>query len=185
MTLPNDYQIYTTNILTEEDLNDLAYTHQMGRTSYHAFVKPSDLAEITFNNYLENRKKLLADNEVITSVATFQGKIIGFSDYGILSKDNRQRQTQYPTLQLFKGELINIFLQPEHQGLGIGFHLFKLVKDTLVEQKLIPFMLWTLKDNVKARLFYEKNEGKVVPNLELPIRFGQNDYMQVAYRLDG
>lgn len=181
MTMPSGYKLRPMQI---GDQVDLAQVHLMGRTSYVDFVKRSDLIEISYDSYLYSRKKISENNKTMTLVATFKEQIIGFCDYGFLSEDNCKRALNIDALKVFKGELINIFLHPDHQGYGIGGHLFDESKQALKEMQLMPFMLWTLRENRIARSFYEKRGGMLLPNVEIPIQFGQNAYPQVAYRFD-
>jgi len=184
MTISNAYKL---RAMQEEDIPSLAQVHSLGRTSYFDFVKQSDLEQISYNSYLNSRQKLSADkdNKVMTLVATFNDQVIGFCDYGFLSEDNFKRADYIETLKVFKGELINLFLHPDHQGNGVGGQLFDEARRVLNERQLMPFMLWTLRENKRARTLYEKKGGVVVKDLELPVQFGQNEYPQVAYRFDG
>ena len=54
------------------------------------------------------------------------------------------------------GELRAIYVMPDHWHSGIGTSLFKAASEALKNAGYTSFYLWTLKDNVRARRFYEK-----------------------------
>ncbi|MDD4125466.1 MAG: GNAT family N-acetyltransferase [Eubacteriales bacterium] len=55
------------------------------------------------------------------------------------------------------GEIISIYLLPQHSRHGIGTKLLKASMDSLFLMKFNKIYLWVLEDNYPARDFYEKN----------------------------
>lgn len=59
------------------------------------------------------------------------------------------------------GEVDEIYLAPEYQGLGFGTRLFKAVRNDLSDRDVRRVAVWTLADNSRARDFYERLGGRV------------------------
>lgn len=60
-----------------------------------------------------------------------------------------------------EGELDELYLAPEYQGLGFGTRLFKAVRNDLFDREVHRVAVWTLADNTRARDFYERLGGRV------------------------
>ena len=54
------------------------------------------------------------------------------------------------------GELYSIYVLPEHWGSGQGCALFRAAAERLKEQGYSGMYLWVLRDNLHARMFYER-----------------------------
>ena len=54
------------------------------------------------------------------------------------------------------GEIVSIYLLPEHTGRGLGRLLMQECLDGLRSEGFTRAMLWVLEDNLRARRFYEK-----------------------------
>lgn len=55
------------------------------------------------------------------------------------------------------GEVVSIYVMPEHFGKGYGKKLFAYAIETLKEMGFNQVYLWVLEDNQQARDFYERN----------------------------
>lgn len=53
------------------------------------------------------------------------------------------------------GEIVSLYLLPEYYGKGYGRQLLECVKEELMGQ-YVGVYLWVLRENVRARRFYEK-----------------------------
>lgn len=62
----------------------------------------------------------------------------------------------------YRGEVYEIYLMPEYQGLGFGKQLFRAAQDALVAQGRRSFVVWALSDNDTACAFYERQGGRSV-----------------------
>lgn len=62
----------------------------------------------------------------------------------------------------FEGEIYEIYLKPEYQGIGLGAKLFADAKNELSRRGYAGFVVWTLSDNDTARSFYCNAGGKPV-----------------------
>jgi ribosomal protein S18 acetylase RimI-like enzyme len=68
-----------------------------------------------------------------------------------------------------EGEIDELYLAPEYQGVGYGRRLFKAVRNDLHDRALKRIGVWALSDNVRARSFYAGLDGRSVVEIEEPI----------------
>ncbi len=102
-------------------------------------------------------------------VLDFNEAIVGYATYG------RNRVPSLP----FKGEIFELYLEPEFQGLGFGRKLFAAARDDLAAHGYPNFIVWALGDNERALGFYEHLGGKMVRRAQE--RFGQEQRERVAF----
>lgn len=62
-----------------------------------------------------------------------------------------------------QGEVDELYVAPEYQGLGLGSRLFRAVRNDLADHGLGRVGVWALTDNHRARTFYEALGGRVGP----------------------
>ncbi len=86
------------------------------------------------------------------AVLDFDDKIVGYASYG------RNRATSLP----YRGEIFELYLLPEYQGVGFGRRLFSAAQRELANHGLTSIVVWTLGDNERAVQFYEKLGGLMV-----------------------
>ncbi|MCV0427861.1 MAG: GNAT family N-acetyltransferase [Roseibium sp.] len=60
-----------------------------------------------------------------------------------------------------EGEIYELYLKPEYQGLGFGRTLFNSVRETLDARKLSGLAVQVLSENTPARAFYRAVDGKL------------------------
>ncbi|MBF9233058.1 GNAT family N-acetyltransferase [Microvirga alba] len=82
--------------------------------------------------------------------------IAGYASYG------RCRDRALPAA----GEIDELYLLPEYQGLGFGRRLFKAVCNDLRAREMNGIVLWALADNERACAFYEGLGGQGVARVE-------------------
>lgn len=82
-------------------------------------------------------------------VLEVSGKVCGYATIG------PSRMRMLP----FGGELYELYLKPEYQGLGFGRHLFKAVSEEMRRYGFERFLVRALSDNDQARGFYEHMGG--------------------------
>jgi ribosomal protein S18 acetylase RimI-like enzyme len=102
-------------------------------------------------------------------VAEKDGSVIGFAMCGKARDD----------LEPFKGEVYAIYVHPQQQRSGAGRLLFNEAFSNLNSNGFSPSMLWVLKDNVPAGMFYEKLGG--IPVAEKTEMFGETELIEIAY----
>ena len=78
------------------------------------------------------------------------------------------------------GEVISIYVSPEHFGKGYGKILFAHAIDALNEMGLNQIYLWVLEENWQARVFYEHN-GFWESGDKMTIKIGGKELVEVRY----
>lgn len=78
------------------------------------------------------------------------------------------------------GEVVSIYLLPEIWGSGVGSQLLQSALKKLKHRGLKNICLWVLKENIRARKFYEKN-GFTVSGNEREIEIAGCNIREVEY----
>jgi ribosomal protein S18 acetylase RimI-like enzyme len=97
------------------------------------------------------------------------GKICGYATFG----PNRARNLTQ------KGEIYEIYLKPEYQGIGLGTRLFLAARRELARFGFDSVVVWALADNDGACRFYRNAGGRKVARANE--RFGETSLMKVAF----
>jgi len=95
--------------------------------------------------------------------------IAGYVSYG------RCRDRSLPA----DGEIDELYLAPEYQGVGLGRRLFKAVRNDLHDREMGRIVVWALADNERACAFYENLGGRSIAKVEE--RIGGTPLGKVAY----
>ncbi|MCC6984189.1 MAG: GNAT family N-acetyltransferase [Bauldia sp.] len=97
------------------------------------------------------------------------GLVVGYASYG----PNRVRDLAQ------KGEVYEIYITPEYQGVGLGTQLFLAARRELLRGGFPSLVVWALADNEGACRFYENAGGRRAARaLE---RFGSKTLPKVAF----
>ncbi len=80
------------------------------------------------------------------------GAIAGYATLG------RNRVSTLP----FEGEIYELYLKPEYQGVGLGEKLFLASRGELKRRGMKGSVVWVLADNGRAVRFYENAGGRPV-----------------------
>ena len=99
----------------------------------------------------------------------FGDKVAGYANYG----RNRARSLH------FEGEIYELYLRPEFQGLGFGRRLFAAAKRDLAQSGLKSMVVWALSDNDPATEFYRALGGRMVARSSE--KFGPKSLDKVAF----
>jgi ribosomal protein S18 acetylase RimI-like enzyme len=99
----------------------------------------------------------------------FGDKIAGYANYG----RNRARSLYYD------GEIYELYLRPEFQGLGFGRRLFTSARRDLLQSGLKSMVIWALSDNDPATEFYRALGGRMVARSSE--KFGPKSLDKVAF----
>lgn len=153
------------------DLNEVARIKvEAWNDSYKGIVDDEYLKNM---NYKRTADKWLNnfDNENFI-VAVYEDKIVGFCRYGERI-DELERFTEYD------GEIYAIYIDKNFKRKGIGKEMVEYASNELKKQGKAKALIWCLKDNINARKFYEKIEGKFLGNKKSNI--GGKEYDEVAY----
>jgi len=95
--------------------------------------------------------------------------VAGYASYG------RCRDRALPA----DGEIDELYLLPEYQGVGLGRRLFRAVCNDLRAHEMSRIALWALADNHRACAFYEGMGGRSIARIEE--RIGGIPLAKVAY----
>ena len=79
-------------------------------------------------------------------------RVAGYVSYG------RCRNRGLPA----EGEIDELYLSPEYQGLGFGKRMFRAVRNDFAHRGMKRLVVWCLCENVRAREFYERLGGRSV-----------------------
>src|SRR4030088_160094 len=103
------------------------------------------------------------------AVLAFGDKVAGYANYG----RNRARSLFYD------GEVYELYLRPEFQGLGFGRRLFTAARRDLAHSGMKSVVVWALSDNEPAVGFYRALGGRAVARSSE--KFGDKVLEKVAY----
>jgi ribosomal protein S18 acetylase RimI-like enzyme len=102
-------------------------------------------------------------------VLDFDELIAGYVSYG------RNRVSALP----YQGEIFELYLTPEFQGLGFGKRLFDAARRDLHAFGYNSTIVWALSDNERAIGFYTHLGGRVIR--EAHERFGVETRARIAF----
>lgn len=80
------------------------------------------------------------------------GEIAGYATLG------RNRTRELPQ----QGEIYELYLKPEYQGIGLGRRLFASAREKLADHGLGGLVVWALEENSNALAFYAGAGGRDV-----------------------
>ena len=105
-------------------------------------------------------------------VVEIGGKIAGYATLG------RNRARELPQ----QGEIYELYLRPEYQGIGLGTRLFAAAREQLAAHGLKGLVVWALEENHNALAFYAGAGGRdVAEGVEV---FDQKALRKVAFVWD-
>ena len=107
------------------------------------------------------------------SILAFGDTVAGYSNYG----RNRARSLQYD------GEVYELYLKPEFQGLGFGRRLFTAARRDLAQSGIKSLVVWALSDNEPAVAFYRALGGRAIARSSE--KFGDKVLDKVAFAWNG
>lgn len=97
------------------------------------------------------------------------GEIAGYATLG----RNRARDLDQ------QGEIYELYMRPEWQGVGVGSRLFRAARNMLEDAGLDGLVVWAIEDNENACRFYEGQGGRdVAEGVEV---FDQKAIKKVAF----
>ncbi len=151
------------------DAKDVADTHDDAwRTAYQGIIPGNELDKLISRRGPEWWDSAIRKGSRIT-LLQFGDKIAGYANYG----RNRARSLFY------EGEVYELYLRPEYQGLGFGRRLFSAARKDLQQTGLRSLVVWALSDNDPAVSFYRALGGRAVARSSE--KFGSKTLDKVAY----
>ncbi|HEY2949056.1 MAG TPA: GNAT family N-acetyltransferase [Micromonosporaceae bacterium] len=138
------------------DADAVAVVHVRGWQGGYAGIMPADtLAALDVDERAERWRERFAastpspyDTYVAENGA---GAVIGFATVGPYR--NQQRPDD---IDARFGELLAIYVHPDHWGTGVGRALMETALAELATRGWTEIRLWVLEDNARARRFYER-----------------------------
>lgn len=102
-------------------------------------------------------------------VVEIDGNVVGYATVG------RNRANELPQ----QGEIYELYLLPEYQGIGLGRRLFDAARRMLNNHGFQGLVVWALDDNEGAKSFYRNRGGRdIAEGVEV---FDQRALRKVAY----
>jgi ribosomal protein S18 acetylase RimI-like enzyme len=151
------------------DAAAVAATHdEAWRTAYQGIIPGVELEKLVSRRGPEWWESAIRKGSRI-AVLGFGDTVAGYANYG----RNRARSLTYD------GEIYELYLRPEFQGLGFGRRLFSSARRDLVQSGLKSLVVWALSDNEPAVDFYRALGGQAVARSSE--RFGSKVLDKVAF----
>ncbi|RJG43490.1 MULTISPECIES: GNAT family N-acetyltransferase [unclassified Mesorhizobium] len=154
------------------DADDIADVHHAAWNGAYAGIIPHRAL-----NAMINRRGSAWWSNAIRRAATvlvveIGGKVAGYATVG------RNRARDLPQ----QGEIYELYLRPEYQGVGLGSRLFAAAREKLADHGLKGMVVWALEDNANAVAFYAGAGGRdVAEGVEV---FDQKALRKVAFVWD-
>lgn len=164
----------------EGDAEGLAYVHITAwQTAYREVLPANYLDALTPASRTERWQERLAWQseaeftfvaEATTSAGDEERKLVGF----VAGGPERDGTIGYDH------EIWGVYLLQEWRGCGIGRRLVAAAAAWVRARGGRSLLLWVLKDNWRARAFYEALDGQLLPG-EKAITIGSTSLIEVAY----
>ena len=138
------------------------------RYAYDGVIPPRELARIIARRGPRWWDRAIRQGTAIL-VIEVGGAICGYATFG----PNRARNL------VQKGEIYEIYLLPEYQGIGLGTRLFLVGAARAWPLRLRHVVVWALADNDNACRFYKNAGGRKVARASE--RFGDVALTKVAF----
>ena len=151
------------------DAGDIAAIHDAAWwNAYSGMIPPRALTRM-IQRRGANWWRSAIDRQTVILLLEMQGKAVGYATIG------RNRVKTLP----FDGEVYELYLMPEYQGIGAGSHLFLAAMGELKRRGLSGAVVWVLADNDPAIRFYENAGGRQVA--EGRETFDDQDLKKIAF----
>ena len=135
-----------------DDAAAVADTHdEAWRTAYQGIIPGTELDRLITRRGAAWWDSAIRKGSRI-ALLQFGDKVAGYANYG----RNRARSLFYD------GEIYELYLRPEYQGLGFGRRLFTAARRDLAQSGLKSLVVWALSENDTAVEFYRALGGKAV-----------------------
>jgi ribosomal protein S18 acetylase RimI-like enzyme len=151
------------------DAAAVAETHdEAWRTAYRGIIPGAELEKLIMRRGPVWWESAIRKGSRV-ALLIFGDRIAGYANYG----RNRARSLTYD------GEIYELYLRPEFQGLGFGRRLFTSSRRDLAQSGLRSLVVWALSDNEPAVEFYRAIGGRAVARSSE--RFGDKTLDKVAF----
>lgn len=155
-----------------EDAAEIADVHDAAwRDAYRGLIPGRELEKMIARRGPRWWRQAIARGSRLL-VLEFDEAIAGYATYG---------RNRVPTLP-FQGEIFELYLAPEFQGLGYGRRLFQAARRDLADHGFNSLVVWALAENERAAAFYEHLGGRIVRRAQE--KFGGEARERVAFGFD-
>lgn len=136
-------------------LNGAALRESIARRNkqwWHSAVEKLNSEPASIGGRLSGGSARLRQSRLL--VFEFDGSVAGYANFGT-------GRRSYPPYAISRwGEIFELYLLPEYQGLGFGRTLFDRVRSELKEMEHGPLIVWALEANDQATGFYTALGGE-------------------------
>src|ERR1700756_3979977 len=147
------------------DAESVASTHdEAWRTAYQGIIPGAELTKLISRRGPAWWESAIRKGSRV-ALLVFGDRVAGYANYG--------RSLTYD------GEIYELYLRPEFQGLGFGRRLFTAARRDLAQSGLRSLVVWALSDNDPAVEFYRALGGRAIARSSE--RFGQKTLDKVAF----
>ena len=146
----------TIRLARPRDASAVAAVHDVAwREAYRGIIPGRELEKMVQRRGPVWWKTILGRGARI-AVLEYDDEIRGYASYG------RNRLAASP----YRGEIFELYLMPEYQGLGFGKRLFEAARRDLAGNRVSGLLVWALADNDRACGFYHHLGGIKVREME-------------------
>lgn len=151
-------------IATLDDAHALAVMHIASwHETYTGILPDKILTSLSVDSRTAAWAKIMqepvTERSTVIYIVEHQGTIIGFGSCGA-------QRTESLKDKGYDGEISGIYVLREFQKSKIGTHLLRAMSSDLSSRRFKSAALWALRDNLRARRFYEHYGGKVITERE-------------------
>ena len=151
------------------DATAIAATHdEAWRGAYQGIIPGPELDKLINRRGADWWESAIRKGSRVSLLA-FGNNIAGYANYG----RNRARSLYYD------GEIYELYLRPEFQGVGFGRRLFSAARRDLAQSGMKSLVVWALSDNDPAVEFYRALGGRMVARSSE--KFGPKSLDKVAF----
>lgn len=137
-----------------EDAGAVAKVHEVSWKNAYAGLVPYAALTRMINRRDVNWWANAIRKSTLVLVIEMDKEIVGYATLG----PNRVTTFHH------EGEIYEIYLRPEYQGVGLGSKLFSDAKIELKRRSYKGAVVWVLSDNHPAISFYENAGGRAIAN---------------------
>ena len=134
----------------QEEASDYAICHiKCWQAAYKGIIPDENLSNMLTNMEQiveKTRQNICKSSGDEFSIITLDGKIIGKLGYGHCRDEDK----------INAGEIYAIYLLPEYWDKGYGRQMMEYILSNLKNMGFHEVVIWVLKENIRARIFYEK-----------------------------
>lgn len=147
-----DEIVITVRPALSSDVEEIVDVHDSAwRGAYRGLIPGRELERLIARRGPRWWRKAIARGSGLL-VLEFNGAVTGYVSFG------RNRAPSIP----FAGEIFELYVAPEHQGLGFGSRLFRAARRKLALHGYASTVVWALAENERATEFYLAMGGSVV-----------------------